>query len=102
YQLRADPHRGDRFLFHGTLWITPDDFGLEKAVISPVDDHSWWITHTECTYLSQKIGDFWLPASNHCVSKVRFFGHAVLDITYSDFRLTSASPLELDRDKLLP
>lgn len=91
YVLTATPRATPRFLFHGTIWVNPADSGIERVDGQLLHSPSWWITRTDFSYRSQKIGDFWLPASNHCVSHIRFFGHAVLDITYQDFELTSIS-----------
>lgn len=87
---RAD---SQRFLFRGKIWVNPVDFGLERVEGESVKSPSWWVDQFDFHYDSRKVGDFWLPASNHCVSHIRLFGHAVLDITYRDFKLTSTQPV---------
>jgi hypothetical protein len=37
-----------------------------------------------------KVGDFWLPARNHSITKIRFGGNAVLTIQYQNYKITSA------------
>jgi len=91
YVLFANPHAGNPYLFRGTIWLDNEDLGLVKAVLAPVDVHSSWTTDTVCTYRGQNLQGFWLPASNHCVCKVRWFGHAALDIAYAHFTLHPAA-----------
>lgn len=93
YVLKAHPHKGDRFLFRGKIWVNPENFGIVKVKGEPTDDHSWWVNDTRFAFSNQQVGDFWLPQANHITCHVRFFGHAVLDITYGDFSITSASPV---------
>jgi hypothetical protein len=40
-----------------------------------------------------KVGDFWLPATNHSVTLVRLGGKADLEIEYKDYQITAAAPL---------
>ena len=85
-------HAG-RFVFRGKIWVNPVDFGIEQAEGASVTSLSWWVSHFSFSYRSRKVGDFWLPAANRCVSHVRLFGPAVLNITYGDFELTSIRPV---------
>jgi hypothetical protein len=91
-----------RFSFTGTLWINPRDFGVERLDGQPTKTNSWWVSRIDFNYQNRKFGKFWLPVNNHSVSQVRMFGHATLDITFSDYALTSIGPAALDgEDSLL-
>ena len=94
YVLAIKPRRdAHRFLFRGTIWIDPDDFGLVRAEGTSVHAPSWLVSKFEFSYHGQKIGDFWMPQSNDCVSHLRLFGHATLDVTYKDFEITPPHPV---------
>lgn len=95
YVLRATPlkHKSQRFLFHGKVWINPDDFGIERIEGVLPDVHSFWVTHAEFDYHNQKIGDFWLPEASHTIAHLRWFGRAVLTIRYGGFQFSCISPV---------
>lgn len=94
YVLDATP-RSDRkrFLFRGAIWLSANDFGIKRIKGKLPHSPSFWIKSATFDYRSQKIGDFWLPASNQTLAHIRFFGHATLDICFHDFVLTSISPV---------
>lgn len=96
YVLSAKPRDAaapDRFLFRGTIWVNPADFGIERIEGQLLHSPSWWVTHTHFNLRNQRIGDFYLPATNHITSHVRLLGSAVLDISYGHFDLTSIQPV---------
>ncbi|MGH9487432.1 MAG: hypothetical protein ACRD04_07550 [Terriglobales bacterium] len=94
YVLRAVPRfRSKRFLFRGQIWLNPNDFGIERIEGKLPHAPSFWVTHPTFVYLAQKIGDFWLPATNRTHAHIRLFGEAELEIRYHDFHLTSNAPV---------
>lgn len=95
YVLRATPltDKSKRFLFHGKLWVNPDDYGIERIEGEIPDVPSFWVTRAEFQYRNQKIGDFWLPESSHTIAHLRWFGSAVLTIRYGGFQFASISPV---------
>lgn len=93
YVIEATPLDRSQSWFRGTLWINPVDFAAERMEGQLTHSPSWWVTRTKVNYNTQKIGEFWLPASHHAVSSIRFWGHAELDITYQNFALTSTTPV---------
>ncbi len=94
YVLEATPHADrNRFLFRGTIWLSANDFGIKRIKGKLPRSPSFWVKSATFDYHSQKVGDFWLPASNQTLAHLRFFGHATLDICFHDFVLTSISPV---------
>lgn len=92
YILQAVPRASAaRFLFRGRIWIHPGDFGIERIRGTVPQVHSFWVTRARFDYRGQKLGDFWLPASNLTRAHIRFFGHAILLIRYHDFEFRSRS-----------
>lgn len=95
YVLQATPLSGkhQRFLFHGKVWVDPNDYGIVRIQGVLPDVPSFWVASAEFDYHNQKVGDFWLPETNDTIAHLRFFGHAVLTIRYGAFRFTSISPV---------
>jgi hypothetical protein len=96
YVLAVQPRKNaqHRFLFKGKIWLDPNDFGMIRAEGRSVHSPSFWISHFDFVYRGQRLDGFWLPATNRTVAHLRLFGHAVLDITYTDFNLISFHALD--------
>jgi hypothetical protein len=90
YVLDAQPLSKNKFLFRGHIWVNAKDFAITRVEGEPAVNPSWWTVKTDFTRSYQKIGDFWLPESNHSETKVRVFGTAVLTIEYREYQITSA------------
>lgn len=91
--LQVTPRKHEHSWFQGRMWIHPGDYAIERMQGQLTQSPSWWVTHTQLDYQTQQVGDFWLPASHHAVSRTRFWGHAELDIRSEDFQLTSTTPV---------
>ena len=87
YVLKAEPKTKDKFLFAGRIWVDAADFAVTKVDGQPAVNPSWWTKSTNFSRVYEHIGAFWLPESNHSVTRVRIFGTAVLTITYRDYRI---------------
>ena len=90
YVLDAEPRRKNKFLFRGRIWVDANDFAITRVEGEPAVNPSWWTVKTDFKRRYQKIGDFWLPASNESETKVRVLGTAVLTIEYRDYEVTYA------------
>lgn len=90
YVLDAQPLNKNKFLFRGHIWVNARDFAITRVEGEPAVNPSWWTVKTDFTRSYQKIGDFYLPESNHSETKVRVFGTAVLTIEYREYQITSA------------
>jgi len=93
YVIEAMPLDRSQSWFRGTLWINSAEFAVERMEGQLTHSPSWWVTRTTIRYHAQKIGEFWLAASHQAASRVRFWGHAELEITYQDYALTSTTPV---------
>ncbi|HUX67280.1 MAG TPA: hypothetical protein VMV31_07310 [Terriglobales bacterium] len=94
YVIEATPRDSKHSWFRGTLWINSAEYAVERMEGRLTHSPSWWVTRTQVQYRTRKIGEFWLPASHHAASGVRFWGHAELDISYPHYALLSATPVE--------
>ena len=87
YVLNAEPKSPTKFLFRGRVWVDDRDFAVCKIEAEPAKNPSFWIKKTEIHHAFSKVGDFWLPAENTSVSRVRFDGRATLTIKYGAYEV---------------
>ncbi len=87
YRLSVEPRRDNKFLFRGEICVNAEDFAVETIDAEPARNPSFWIKKTHIEHRYQKIGPFWLPASNRSVTSVRLGGTATLSIVYSGYEL---------------
>jgi hypothetical protein len=102
YVLDARPKNKNKFLFRGRIWVDAKDFAISRVEGEPAVSPSWWTEKTDFKRRYQKIGDFWLPKSNHSETRVRVFGTAVLTIDYRDYEITRAGGTTVARAQLNP
>jgi hypothetical protein len=89
YLLDVDPRTDNKFLFRGKIWVDASDFAVAKIEAQPGKNPSFWTRRSDIVHLYTKHGDFWLPAQNRTVSKVRLGGTATLTIDYTDYKIDS-------------
>jgi hypothetical protein len=87
YRLAVEPLRENKFLYRGEICVNAADFAVETIDAEPAKNPSFWIKKTRIEHRYQKIGQFWLPASNQTVTSVRLGGTATLNIQYSEYEL---------------
>jgi hypothetical protein len=91
YVLKVEPRTEGKFLYRGRIWVDGQDFAVVRLEAEPARNPSFWTRKTEIVQQYMKVGDFWLPASNHTLTAIRLGGHAELTIEYKDYEITSAS-----------
>jgi hypothetical protein len=94
YVLAVTPRNKNKFLYQGRIWVDATDFAVTHIEGEPAKNPSFWIKKTSIQHQYEKIGDFWLPVQNRTESQSRFGGKALLTIDYTDYRITSATPIE--------
>ena len=87
YLLGVKPRRANKFLYSGEICVNAADFAVESIDAEPARNPSFWIKKTQIHHRYQRIGQFWLPASNETVTSVRLGGTATLSILYSAYQL---------------
>ncbi len=87
YRLAVEPKRNNKLLYRGEVCVNAADFAVESIDAEPAKNPSFWIKKTRIEHRYQKIGEFWVPASNKSVTNVRLGGTAKLDIVYSGYEL---------------
>jgi hypothetical protein len=87
YLLAVEPKRDNKFLYRGEICVNGVDFAVESIDAEPAKNPSFWIKKTRIVHRYQKVGQFWLPATNQTVTNVRLGGTATLKINYSNYEL---------------
>lgn len=87
YVLEVTPRSRNKFLYQGKIWVDAADFAVTRISAEPAKNPSVWISHTAIEHRYSKVGNFWLPASNISVTKVRLGGTARLSINYLNYRI---------------
>jgi hypothetical protein len=90
YLLDVAPRKSNKFLFRGRIWVDAKDFAIARMVGEPAKIPSWWTKKVSIEIDYRKVGDFWLLASNHTLTQVRFHGRAVTTIDYADYQLSES------------
>lgn len=93
YVLSVEPRTKDKFLYRGRIWVDAEDFAVVRIKAEPAKNPSFWTRNTEVEHVYAKVSDFWLPAYNHSVSKIRLGGRADFTIEYKDYQVTGTSPV---------
>ena len=93
YVLEVKPRTRSKFLYEGTVWVDSTDFAVVHILARPAKNPSFWTKRVDIEHRYEKVGDFWLPASNRSASSTRFGGHAVLDIDYGTYKMKTDTAL---------
>ncbi len=80
--VEAIPKRKDKYLFEGKVWIDSREFAIVRIAGHPAKKLSFWVTRADFVRQYQKIGEFWLPSSDHTSVEVRFYGKKILSIEH--------------------
>lgn len=87
YVLNVKPHTKSKYLYEGKIWVDATEFAVVHIEARPAKNPSFWIKRTDIEHRYEKVGFFWLPASNRSTSATRFGGHAVLTINYGSYKV---------------
>jgi hypothetical protein len=93
YRMNVEPKRDSKYLYRGEICINASDFAVESIDADLAKNPAFWIirkTHIKHHYL--KIGEFWVPGSNHSQSKITLGGTATLNVEYLDYVVQPGEP----------
>jgi hypothetical protein len=83
--VEATPKRKDKYLFEGKVWIDTQDYAIVRIAGQPAKSLSFWITRADFVRQYQKIGEFWLPAQDETLVRMRMAGRKILTIQHRDY-----------------
>jgi outer membrane lipoprotein-sorting protein len=87
YVLEAKPKTKNKYLFRGSVWVDVEDAAVARIEGSPSQNPSFWTTKVHFVHRYQKVGAYWLAASNVSETEVRVFGPTELKIDYFDYAI---------------
>jgi Outer membrane lipoprotein-sorting protein len=87
YVLDAEPKTKNKYLFRGRVWIDAEDAAVARIDAHPAQNPSFWTTNVHFVHQYEKIGPYWLAASNVSKTEVRVFGTTDLKIDYYDYSI---------------
>lgn len=91
YVLRITPKEKNQYLIDGNIWVDATDYSIVRIEGSPAKNPSYWTDDVHFVHTYRKIGPFWLAASTHSVSHIRFLGDAELTIENSNYTLNPSN-----------
>jgi hypothetical protein len=94
YVLEVAPKKQKKYLMRGTIWVDAEEFAIVRMDGEPAKNPSFWIKSVHFGHRYQKVGPFWLAASDNSVSDARVFGPTELRIDYFDYVVNNASALQ--------
>ncbi len=92
YVLEARPKTDNTLLFRGRIWVDAKDFAVVRIEGSPAKNPSFWTRKIHFVHRYQKVGPFWLPASNRSRTDVLIFGLTEVAVEYLDYRVNQSEP----------
>lgn len=94
YVLTVQPKISNKLLYRGRVWVNIKDFAVCRIEAEPAKNPSIWIKSTAIHHIYKKLGDFWFPSENESTSTMRVGGRAVLSISYRNYEILAARPLQ--------
>jgi hypothetical protein len=94
YVLTVQPKISNKLLYRGRVWVNIKDFAVCRIEAEPAKNPSIWIKSTAIHHIYKKLGDFWFPSENESTSSMRVGGRAVLSISYRNYEILAARPLQ--------
>ncbi len=92
YVIEVSPKTENKLLFRGKIWVDAQDFAVARIEGSPAKNPSFWTRKIHFEHRYQKLGPFWLAASNQSVTEVRIFGSTEVTIEYLDYQINRSRP----------
>jgi hypothetical protein len=91
YLLDATPRTKNKYLFRGRVWVDAEDAAVARVEGSPAQSLSFWTPIVHFVHQYEKVGRFWLAASNVSQTDVRIFGSTELKVEYSDYVINAGT-----------
>ena len=87
YVLEATPKTRNKYLFRGRVWVDAEDAAPVRVEGSPAQLPSLWTSSVHFVHQYQKIGPYWMAASNVSQTEVRLFGSTEVRVEYFDYQI---------------
>jgi hypothetical protein len=90
YLFEISPKVLNKFMIRGRIWLDAEDFAITRIEGSPAKNPSVLIRGTNFVHIYDKMGPFWLAASNSSDSDSLLFGRTSVVIRYADYKIRAA------------
>jgi len=94
YVLEVTPKKQKKYLMRGSIWVDAEDFAIVRMDGEPAKNPSFWTKSVHFGHRYQKVGPFWLAASDSSLTDARIFGPTELRIDYFDYVVNNAPALQ--------
>jgi hypothetical protein len=94
YVLEVTPKKQKKYLMRGSIWVDAEDFAIVRMDGEPAKNPSFWTKSVHFGHTYQKVGPFWLAASDSSLTDARIFGPTELRIDYYDYVVNTAPALQ--------
>jgi len=94
YVLEMQPHRKDKTLLRGLIWVDANTYQLRRTEGEPGKAPSWWLRDSRIVLVYGDVGGMWLQTSSESTANVRFVGpHTMVshDVEYRFSELAAAA-----------
>lgn len=94
YVLEMIPHRKDKTLLRGHIWVDASTYLLHRTEGEPGKAPSWWLRDARITLTYGNVGDMWLQTASESTADVRFIGRHTMvsrDVEYKMSQLAAAT-----------
>jgi hypothetical protein len=78
YVLRIVPHRKEKYLLRGQIWVDANTFRIRRVEGVPAKGPSIWIKDVHFTLQFAGLNGMWVPVSFDAIATVRFLGQYTL------------------------
>jgi len=100
YVLEMRPHRKDKTLLRGHIWVDATTYQLRRTEGEPGKAPSWWLRDSRIVLVYGDVGGMWLQTSSESTANVRFVGpHTMVarDLEYKISELAAGAASARDR-----
>jgi len=94
YVLEMRPHRKDKTLLRGLIWVDATTYQLRRTEGEPGKAPSWWLRDSRIVLVYGDVGGMWLQTAAESTANVRFVGPYTMvshDVEYKFSELVAAS-----------
>lgn len=94
YVLQMIPHRKDRTLLRGQIWVDSTTYLLHRIDGEPGKAPSWWLRDSRIVLSYGYVGDMWLQTASESSADVRFIGRHTMfsrDVEYKMSQLAATT-----------
>ena len=74
YVLEMLPHRKDKTLLRGKIWVDSTTYRLHRTEGEPGKAPSWWLRDSHIVLVYGEVGGMWLQIESESTANVRFVG----------------------------